>query len=186
MERAIQQFKRAQELVVLSPVITAVPAWTFYYARQYDRAIQPCLKAIEMDANFALAYNWLGQAYERKGMYEKAILQFKEGLRISPDDNNLRALLAHAYAVSGNKQEAQVILNDLLESGSKRYLSPYHLATIYIGLGDKYNAIKWLQTSLHNRQHILIFLKYDSRMDDLRSDPRFTSLLQRISRLRDK
>jgi TolB-like protein/class 3 adenylate cyclase/Flp pilus assembly protein TadD len=185
-DEAIQQFKRSQELDVLSPVITAVPAWTYYYARQYDRAIQPCLKAIEMDANLALAYNWLGQAYERKGMYEKAIAQFKEGLRISPDDFNLKALLAHVYAASGNKREAQVNLNDLLESGSKRYVSPYHLATIYTSLGDKDNAIKWLETSLHNRQHILIFLKYDSRMDDLRSDPRFTFLLQRISRLRDK
>ncbi len=185
-DEAIQQFKRSQELDVLSPVITAVPAWTYYYARQYDRAIQPCLKAIEMDANLALAYNWLGQAYERKGMYEKAIAQFKEGLRISPDDFNLKALLAHVYAASGNKREAQVNLNDLLESGSKRYVSPYHLATIYTSLGDKDNAIKWLETSLNNRQHILIFLKYDSRMDDLRSDPRFTFLLQRISRLRDK
>ncbi len=181
-EEAIQEFKRAQELDPLSLVITAVPAWTYYYARQYDRGVEPCLKAIEMDENFALAHDWLGQVYERKGMYEKAIAAFKKGLTILSNDPETAALLAHAYAVSGNKREAQVILDDLLEHLSRRYVSPYHIATVYVGLGNKVRALKWLETAFNDRQNMLILLKHDPRMDNLRSDPRFGELLRRIAK----
>ncbi len=181
-EEAIQEFKRAQELDPLSLVITAVPAWTYYYARQYDRGVEPCLKAIEMDENFALAHDWLGQVYERKGMYEKAIAAFKKGLTILSNDPETAALLAHAYAVSGNKREAQVILDDLLEHLSQRYVSPYHIATVYVGLGNKVRALKWLETAFNDRQNMLILLKHDPRMDNLRSDPRFGELLRRIAK----
>jgi TolB-like protein/Tfp pilus assembly protein PilF len=180
-EEAIQAFKRAQELDPLSLVITAVPAWTYYYARQYDRAIEPCVKAIEMDENFALAHVWLGQVYERKAMYEKAIAAFKKGLAISGNDPEIAALLAHVYSVYGNKQEAQAILDKLLKRSGQTYVSPYHIATVYIGLGEKDQALKWLETAFNDRQQTLILLKHDSRMDKLHSDPQFQDLLRRIA-----
>ncbi len=135
-----------------------------------------------MDENFALAHVWLGQVYERKGMYEKAIAEFKKGLRISRDYSELSALLAHAYAVSGNKREAQGILDDLLKLTSRRYVSPHHIATIYVGLGDEDRALKWLETAFNDKQNVLILLKHDPRMDNLRSDPRFGELLRRIAK----
>jgi TolB-like protein/Tfp pilus assembly protein PilF len=179
-DEAIQEFKHAQELDPLSLVITAVPGWTYYYARQYDRAIEPCQKAIEMDRNYALSHNWLGQAYERKGMYERAISEFKEALSVSGGSPEISALLAHAYAVSGNKREAQVILDNLLELSKQRYVSPYHIATIYAGLGDKDRALKWLDTAYNDRQHVLVFLKHDARLDNLRDDVRFQDLLRKV------
>ena len=179
-DEAIQEFKRAQELDPLSLVITAVPGWTYYYAREYDKAIESCHKAIEMDRNFALAHNWLGQAYERKGMYEKAISEFKEAFRLSGNSPETAALLAHAYAVSGSKRQAQDILDNLLELSKQRYVSPYHIATIYAGIGDKDRALKWLDTAYNDRQNLLVFLKHDAVLDNLRADPRFQDLLRRM------
>ncbi len=179
-DEAIQEFERAGELDPLSLVITAVPGWTYYYARQFDRAIEPCQKAIDMDRNFALAHNWLGQVYERKGMYERAISEFKEALSISGDSPETAALLAHVYAVSGSRRQAQVILDNLLELSKQKYVSPYHIATIYAGLGDKDRALKWLDTAYNDRQNLLIFLKHDARLDNLRGDPRFQDLLRRV------
>jgi TolB-like protein/Tfp pilus assembly protein PilF len=179
-DEALQEFKRAQELDPLSLVITAVPGWTYYYARQYDKAVEFCHKAIEMDRNFALAHDWLGQAYERKGMYEEAISEFKEALSLSGQSPEITALLAHAYAVSGNKRQAQAILDDMIELSQGRYVPPYHIATIYVGLGDKNQAFKWLNVAYNDRQNILVFLKHDARLDNLRDDPRYQDLLRRI------
>jgi TolB-like protein/DNA-binding winged helix-turn-helix (wHTH) protein len=98
-DEALASFKRAQELDPLAPVITAVPAWTYYYARQYDRAIEPCRRALELDPNFALGYLWLGQAYERKGDHQAALREFKKAMEVSKGSPEIAALLAHAYAV---------------------------------------------------------------------------------------
>lgn len=179
-DEAAREFAQAQELDPLSPIITAVPAWTYIYARQYDRAIEPCRKALDLDPNFALAHNWLGQAYERKGNYEKAIIEFNKALSLSEESSETKALLAHVHAVSGNKRQARNILNELTEQSKYRYVSPYHIATIYAGLGDQDRALKWLDEAYQDRQNNLIFLNYDARMDDLRSNPRFLELLKKV------
>jgi DNA-binding winged helix-turn-helix (wHTH) protein/TolB-like protein/Tfp pilus assembly protein PilF len=179
-DEALQSFRRAQDLDPLSPVITAVPAWTYYYARQYDKAIEPCGKAIELDPNFALAHTWLGQAYERKGDHQRALTEFKQALNISKGAPEVAALLAHAYAVAGDRNSALVIVDELIERSKHRYVSPYHIATVYVGLGDKESAFKWLEIALKDRQHVMIFLNYDPRLDDLRSDARFQDLSRRM------
>lgn len=174
---ALAEFKRAQELDPLAPVITAVPAWTYYYSRQYDRAIEPCRKALELDPNFALGYLWLGMAYERKGDYKNAIREFEKAAEITGGSAEIAALLAHAYAVSGNRLRAKQLLSELIERSKHRYISPYYIATAYVGMGDKDSAFDWLNRSVEDRQHMLLFLEYDPRLDELRGDPRFDQLM---------
>ena len=179
-DEAIGQFGHAQKLDPLSLIIVAVPCWTYYYARQYDRAVEHCQKAIDMDRNFALAHYFLGQAYERKGAYESAVSEFKETLSLSRDYPEAEALLAHAYAVSGDKRQAHAVLDSLTELSKQRYVSPYHIATIHVGLGNKDEAFKWLDTAYNDRQNILVFLRHDARLDTLRSDPRFAELVRKV------
>ena len=176
-DEALASFKRAQELDPLAPVITAVPAWTYFYARQYDRAIEPCRKALELDPNFALGHLWLGQAYERKGDYANALSEFTKAAELSNGSPEFAALLAHAYAVSGDRPRATEIVNELNESSKHRYVSPYYVATAYVGLRDKDAAFKWLHKALKDRQHMLLFLEHDPRLDELRDDPRFARLM---------
>ena len=59
-------------------------------------------------------------------------------------------------------------------------MSPYHLATIYVGLGEKEQVLRWLDAAYNDRQNVLVFLKHDARLDNLRSDPRFGELLRRV------
>jgi TolB-like protein/DNA-binding winged helix-turn-helix (wHTH) protein/Flp pilus assembly protein TadD len=179
-DEAIREFELARELDPLSLIINAVPGWTCYYARQYDRAIEHCQKAIDLDPTFALAHEWLGQAYERKGMYEKAIAEFEKAITLSGRAPEAVALLAHAYAVSGKRREAQTVLNDLIELSARHYVSPYHIATIHAGLGDRDRAFEYLENAYKHRQNVLVFLKNDPRLDSLRSDPRYADLVRRM------
>lgn len=178
-DEALKEFERAQELDPLSPIITAVPAWTYIYARQYDNAFEPCRKSLELDQNFAPARNWLGQAYERKGEYDKAVAEFTEALKLSDGSPEISAMLAHAHAVSGNERQARIILDDLLKLSKQRYVSPYHIAIVYAGLGDRERSLEWLEAAVGDKQNLLIFLRFDARMDDLRSDSRFQNIIKK-------
>jgi len=91
----------------------------------------------------------------------------------------MMSLLGHAYAASGKKAEAQRILGEL-DQQKQRYVSPYTIATIYAGLGEKDQAFKWLEKAFEERDIWLMNLKVDPVLKNLRSDQRFANLLQRI------
>jgi tetratricopeptide (TPR) repeat protein len=120
----------------------------------------------------------MGLAYEQKGMYAEAIDQFEQGVKLSGSPLML-SLLGHAYAASGKKADAQRILADL-DQQKQRYVSPYTIATIYAGLGDKDQAFRLLEKAFEERDIWLMNLKVDPVLIGLRSDYRFRDLLKRI------
>jgi hypothetical protein len=72
------------------------------------------------------------------------------------------------------------VLQDLLEEAKDRYVTPYWIAMIYVGLDEKDEAFKWFEKAYEERSWFLIFIKMDPWMDSMRSDPRYTSLIRRI------
>lgn len=112
-------------------------------------------------------------------MLEEAIAEFEKALTL---DDNLptRAWLGHAYAIAGRRDEAQAVINDLKERAESRYISPYDVALIYIGLGERGEAFTWLEKAYEARSDSLIWLNIDPRLDSLRTDPRFIDLMLRV------
>ena len=90
------------------------------------------------------------------------------------------AALGHAYAVSGRKKQAQKVLAGLRELSERRHVSPRFIALIYVGLGEKDQAVEWLHKAYEQYSHGVTILKADPRFTDLRSDSRFQDLLRRI------
>jgi tetratricopeptide (TPR) repeat protein len=88
--------------------------------------------------------------------------------------------MANTLALAGKKDEAEKVLANLKQLSSERYFSAYHIALIYAGLGDKGEALNWLEKAFEQRGDYLVFLKVDPRFDSLHSDARFASLLLRI------
>jgi TolB-like protein/DNA-binding winged helix-turn-helix (wHTH) protein/Tfp pilus assembly protein PilF len=179
-DEAMAEMRRAQALDPLSLIINTNVGWLFYFARRYDQAIEQCRKALELDPNFFSARVKLGWAYEQLGMHEQAIAEFQTVLNVSPDDPVLRAMLSRAYALSGRRDEAVKITDQLSEQSQRRYVSPYLVALVYAGLGESDPALDWLEKAYENRCGWLAWLKVDPKLDNLRSDPRFADLLQRV------
>jgi serine/threonine protein kinase/tetratricopeptide (TPR) repeat protein len=177
---AIQEAKRAHELDPLSLVMNVNLGQTHYCARQYDQAIEQFQKTLEMDPNFVPAYLHLGLVYLQKRMYEEAIESFQKGNTLAPYTTDMVALLGHAYAVAGRRDEALKILNELKELSKKQYVSPFGIAFIYVGLGEKDQALTWLEKAYDDRVWLMGLLKVEPIFDPLRSDPRFEDLLRRI------
>lgn len=177
-DEAISEAKRAQELEPLSFIGNSHLGWILYLAGRYDDAIAHCKRLLDVDPNFFPARRYMGLAYEQKGMYPEAIDQFQQGVKLSGSPL-MMSLLGHAYAASGKKSEALRILGEL-DREKQRYVSPYTVATIYAGLGEKDQAFKWLEKAFDERDIWLMNMRVDPVLKAIRSDRRFTNLLQRI------
>jgi len=179
-EEASVEAKQALELDPLSLMINILAGWILYFDRQNDQAIERFRKTLELDPNFWVAHWTLGRAYEQKMMFAEAIAELRRAIALSAGSPLSLAALGHAYAVSGQTIEAQNVLAQLKESSEKRYVSPYSIATIYAGLGEKDQAFRWLERAYEERSGWLIWLRAEPVSDPLRPDPRFQDLLRRI------
>jgi tetratricopeptide (TPR) repeat protein len=179
-DEAKAETKRGQQLEPLAPMMSTDVGVDSYYARRYDEAIAQIEKTVNLDPRFFIAYLWLGQAYEQKKMYAEAISTFQKGMTEAERHPQLLASLGRAYALAGQPDKAQKALDELREMSKRRYVSPYLIAVVYAGLGDKDQAFAWLEKAYQDRSFFLIWLKVEPCFDSLRSDPRFADLVRRI------
>jgi eukaryotic-like serine/threonine-protein kinase len=180
LDEALAEKKKAQEFDPLSLVINTTVGWTLYFAREYDQAIAIYQKALELDPNFFRAHLFLGQAYEQKGMYTNAIGEFEKAVSLSKQSTEALGALGHAYAVSHKRGEAQKIIADLKETSSLKYVDSYSIAIIYAGLGEKDQALAWLERGYEERSYFSLYAKVDPVFDGIRSDPIFASLTRQM------
>jgi tetratricopeptide (TPR) repeat protein len=163
--------KLAQELDPLNLTAGTGVGTAYFYLGQYDRAIEEHRKTLKLNPNFSMALVNLGEVYEAKAMYADAIAVYSKA-------GNL-ASLGHAYAASGRKAEARYILRELDQQSKHRYISPYDRALIYTGLGDKDQALAWLEKA-EEQSVPMHHINVDRRFDSLRSDQRYLQFLRRI------
>jgi TolB-like protein/Flp pilus assembly protein TadD len=177
---AISEAKRAIELDPLSLVINADTSWIYFSARRYDEAEAQVRKTLEIGPQFFLAHYYWGEILQSKGRSSEAIAEFQKAFDLNNDPYSL-AMLGQAYARTGQKDEAQKILARLNEEAKSHYVPPYALALVQIGLGDKNRAIEELEHAYQEHQTNYLFaIKVDPMLDDLRGNPRFEALVQKI------
>jgi serine/threonine protein kinase/Tfp pilus assembly protein PilF len=179
-EEGIEESKRAKELDALSPETNAMAGQNFYFARQYDLAIDTFRKTLDMEPNYWIARTLLGSSYEAKGDFPRAVAECEKGRKIETSIPLALSLLGHAYAVSGKKREAEQALKKLKDWSKQSYVPAYNFAEVYIGLGEKEQALASLEKAYADRSSYLTFLKVDPQFDSLRSDPRYKDLLRRV------
>jgi len=174
------QINKARELDPSSFSINFSLGWRLYLARQYDRAIAQLRNTLEMDPSYELPHLILGQAYEEKGSFELAIPELRKAVDLSHGTPLMLAALAHAYARAGQRAEAQQLLTQLEAASKHQYVSPYYLAIVYVGLGEKEQALTFLEKAFADRSNGVIFMAVEPELDPVRSDPRFVALERRL------
>jgi serine/threonine protein kinase len=177
---AAAELERAHELDPLSLIINVARGWIYYLGRRYDDAIKQFFRTLELDPNFVHARFCLGLAYVQKAMFAEAIDEFQKVIAMLGRDPGALAALGYAYGVSGKKAEARKLLAELREQSKRRYVAPYRLALICIGLDEKDQAFVWLQKGFEEHDLGLACLKVEAMADTLRSDPRHDELLRRV------
>jgi len=179
-DESIAEIKSALALDPLSVNTNADVGRMLYLARRYDEAIGQLQQTVEMEPNFWLPRHLLGQVYIQKAMYEEALAEFQKAMDLSGKVALSVILIGHAYAVSGKRSEALAVVGKLEELSKQRYFSPYRVALIHAGLGDKDKAVEWLERAYEKCDANLIWLNVDPLLDGLRSDPRLANLVRRV------
>lgn len=176
IEQSFVETKIALELDPLDCDVNQYLGWHHIHARQFDRAISQLEKTLEINPEFFLARVTLGMAYVNRGDFAEGIEEFQKASRLEKP-NLLLAFLGHAYALSGNREEALKLLEELQELATQVYVPPYGIGLIYTALGDSLGAFEWLERANTAQRSWLHLIKVAPELDTLRSDPRFTDLL---------
>jgi tetratricopeptide (TPR) repeat protein len=150
----------------------------YYFARQYDRAIEQYKKALDLDPNFSRAYISLSSALALTGRYNEALAEVHKAIERSGDRSRV-AYLGRVYALMGERERALKTIEEVKEISKSRLVSPHSLALVYAALGEKDPAFEWLNKSLSEGYVELYTLKVDPWLDNLRDEPRFQDLLEK-------
>jgi TolB-like protein/DNA-binding winged helix-turn-helix (wHTH) protein/Flp pilus assembly protein TadD len=175
---ALVELRRAESLDPLSLIINADIADALCVAHRYDEAVEQSEKTLKMDANFAVGHYELGQALVQKHMYDQAIGEFQRAIELSGHSGAFDSNLGYAYAVSGRKEEALKMVDELESRHPTNYSVQADIALIYVGLDDRDEAINRLNKAFDARFKASILRR--PAFDPLRSDPRFQDLLRRM------
>ena len=127
-----------------------------------------------------MAHWYRGLAYEQKEMYPDALGELRKAKQFLKVNLNVEADMGRVYALSGNRNEADRAIARLKKESAHRYVNPYHIALIHVGLGQSAQAFEWLNEAFQERSDMLVYLKVDPRLNPIHSDSRFAELAERI------
>ncbi len=176
-DEGIAEMQRTSELSPASLGTAVDLGRAYYFARQYDRAIQQYQKVIQLDPNFSAAHSLLGLALLEKKDYQGGIAEIEKGRALVPNGQSI--WLAYAYARAGRHEEAKQELAQCLLRWNQKHTGAVCVALGYTGLGDKDQAFAWLEKEFEAHTGTIYMLKAYPYWDSLRSDVRYRELLQR-------
>jgi len=177
---ALTEIRRAQQLDPASLTTSAYFCFVDFHARSYESAIKACRGILELDPHYLPAHDWLADSFLFSKRYDEAITQYRRALDESGNASYFLSGLGMAYAMKGEQEQARKVLAELSRRAKQTYVSPYELAGIYIGLGDKEHALGMLDEALKEHSSELVYLASAAEFDSLKDDPRFKAMVARI------
>jgi tetratricopeptide (TPR) repeat protein len=177
---AIAANKRALEYDPLSVNSNANLALVYYYARQYDQAIEQCRKTIDLDQSLFFLPLYIGWAYEQLGKYQEAAAELTRTRNLPGGSAQATGELGYVYAISGRQAEGREMLAELRKRAKREFIDPYYIAIVYLGLDEQEETFVWLNKGFEERSVWLLWLKVEPKFDRLRSDARFVDLVRRV------
>jgi len=175
----MQVILRKESIDLVAAQQSSSRAAILYFSRQYDEAIDCAHRVLDANPNSYNAHLWLGLSLEQKHQFAAALSELEQAVKLSNDEQWI-GFVAHDLAISGHRDRARRILRRLQAKAKVSYVSPWWMAIIYAGLGEKERTLYWLDVAYQRREHDLVFSNCWPMFNDLRKDGRFRDLLHRI------
>ncbi len=179
-EQAIAEIRKAEELDPTNLFILRNVAQVLFFAHQYDEAIEQSQRAIDLNPDSGEYYSWMIRAYELKGDEQRAfagILKQAEASQVSADEI---AGMKMAFAAGGLKAYWRRRLNFQLELEKTKHIAQYHVALLYVRLGEREQALARLLRAAADHNIYVTSLNAEPLWDSYRNDPRFIALVRRV------
>jgi serine/threonine-protein kinase len=178
-DEALALVQRAQELDPLTH--RSDVATTLLRAGRHREALEEALRAVEFEPEYARGRSTLGWAYFRNGRVEEGLRELEQAVRLAPTNTLYLAQLGQAYGLAGKLDQARAVLAQMEQLARERYVSPYHMAYVFVGLGDDDRALDLLERAYEERAGSVYGVKGSFLFASLRSHPRFQALLRRMN-----
>ena len=175
-DEAMSEMNKAMEVDPFGIKTRVVVAWVTWASRQYELALQE-FKSLGDDAGLV----W---TYRQKKMYPEALVAWERWKLDHPAQvrhPNALATLAGIYGLEGRKHEAEELIDELKKTARNQYVSGWFFAHAYIGIGQKNQAIAWLERAYEEHDQWMVYVASNPVLDPLHSEPRFQALLRRMN-----
>jgi serine/threonine-protein kinase len=179
-EESVRAAERAEQLSQGTPSLIQHLGWVYLHTRQYDRARETLLRAIELDSADWHAHLDLALLEESTGKYAEALSRLRVPLSVAPDEPEVQVALGRVYAKSGNSTEANAVLTRLQDTAKEQYISPYLIGCLQAAVGLRVQAFASFDRAVVERSELVTYVRVDPRLDGLRRDRRFSRLLRQI------
>lgn len=179
-EESLNELRKAQAVDPLSLGVQASVALAYYYAHDYEKAIEQCRFTLEMEERFWVIHMFAAWAHLQMGNLGEALAASERACNLGKTDPVALAAFGHAHALAGDHAKGLAVLTELTELAKNRYVPSGELAFLCIGLGNIEQAFGWLGKAEEEKALRLIYLKVEPRFDAIRSDPRFQDLLRKV------
>ena len=173
----LQLILEAEKLDPVSPITSYVATAAYLANDRFDDAVTEGQRTLQLDPNYFYLDSVLAAAYREKGNFPEAIALYNKAQETThlPSSG-----LAITYLRMGREMDARNILDQFMQAREKRYVSAPVIAAVYVALGDKEEAFRWLERAYAEHSGILQWIAFLPEFRAIHSDERFPRLLQRI------
>ncbi|MBK9214175.1 MAG: tetratricopeptide repeat protein [Chloracidobacterium sp.] len=179
-EESAKIIRRAAELDPLSPSIGVNISMMYQLQNNHDEAIKKSLKVIELAPNYGRGYEYLGLSYLKVGRKEEAVKAMEKAVELTNRQNIVLSEFGFVLGAVGMRAEAMAVAKELEDKYVRKTTAANDAAAVYSGLGEKDKAFEWLEKDFQTRDSRLNAIRWESRFEPLRDDPRFKDLLKRM------
>jgi serine/threonine-protein kinase len=179
MDEALSESDRARQLDPFG-VSGRTNGWILFQARRYDEAARELRSVPPEHPDYASAQFNLGFVLIAKGQFKAAVDVLEHTVELTRGAPGVKAMLIHAYARAGQRDDALRLLNEMKEKRRTSYVPAGAFVNVYAGFQDREQTFYWLERSYEEHSNILQFIETHPHFDFIRDDPRFKDLERRV------
>ncbi|MBK7905075.1 MAG: protein kinase [Gemmatimonadetes bacterium] len=176
-EQAEQEFRTALAIDPAAAVRRAALIYVDHYSGNHPRGVATYRNAVAIDSSYALTFLWGSWVLEGAGLKDEAIAALERSVDLSSGGIGFVAALARMRAVRGEAAEARRLLAQVTAS---KVVPAYDVALIHLALGDRAEALRWLERAYQSRSHSMVLMRHDPHLDPLRGDPAFEAIAKKV------
>jgi tetratricopeptide (TPR) repeat protein len=180
LDDAVDVAAQAHKLDPLLPTLAATEVFLHLCRGDFDAAIVCGKKGLELHPYLHLDRAYYAQALEYAGRAKDALAEYRLARVIAPDITWVRALEARCLARNGQCQEAEDIVEELVETRLTEYVDAYYVALLLDALGHRDDALAELERAVEENSATLYMVDVDPKLQPLRADPRFQPLRNKL------
>ena len=153
-------------------------ARAYFYAGRYAEAEQQARRTIGLDEKFPNIYQLRAQIAVEQHRLPDAVALAKQAVILGGHKPLFISMLGYIEALAGDRRAAESAIAEI--NANPGYALPLFLARVHAALGNRDQAIAWLEKLYSERSESVPWLRVDPTLEPLRNDPRFVALAKRV------